>query len=83
MSFYILYDADMGSVAPAYGIYDDLDKALEDKMKMAEAFADEILLEDPKESGVYPEDRPHLIKECLKSIAVQIIDTPINQNSIV
>jgi hypothetical protein len=83
MAYYILYDADMTSVALNYGIYDDIDKALEDKMKMAEAFADEILLEDPEVSGVYPEDRPKLIKDCLKSIAIQIIDTPINQNSIV
>ena len=68
--YYLLYDKELASEGLFYGLFDDIDKAVEAKNELSERFADECLAEAPEESGLTFADRGWLVDECKNSIGL-------------
>ena len=70
---YIVYDADGASEAPVYGVFTSRRRAFEAIDEIALRCVEDMLANDPKETGVTEEDRDWLIKDTKNSFAVQVL----------
>lgn len=73
-TLYVLYDADGASTAPVYGIFTEYDYAEEAANDLCIKWANEILAEPVEETGLTADDGEWLIKDCRKSLAIQIVE---------
>ncbi len=72
-TLYVLYDAEGASSKPVYGIFTDFEFAVQAKKDLAIKWADEMLADDPTETGLDASDRDWLIKDCERIIGIQEI----------
>ena len=73
-TLYVLYDADGASTTPVYGVFTSYDYAEDAANELCIKWVDEILAEPAEETGLTADDRDWLIKDCRKSLAIQIVE---------
>ena len=77
-NLYVVYDADLASECPVYGVFTSLDRAEEAIEQLVAKEVDAILAAPAKETGVTEDDREWLLKDTKRSFAIQILEQGIN-----
>lgn len=75
---YVVYDIDGVSSTPVYGVFTSRRKAFEAIDEIVLKCVNDMLADDPKETGLTEEDRYWLIKDTKSSFAVQVLHNGID-----
>jgi len=83
----MVYDLDGVHEPPSYGIYSTEAKAREAIEKLTNEIVDEMMADDPRETGLEADDRDWLINNTRSAFAIQVleggIDTAVKDSEII
>lgn len=75
---WVVYDFDGASSNPVYGVFTSRTKAFEAIEEITMRCVEDMLADDPKETGLSEDDRSWLIKDTKRSFAVQVLHNGID-----
>lgn len=75
---WVVYDIDGASSNPVFGVFTSRRKAFEAIEEITMRCVEDMLADDPKETGLSEDDRSWLIKDTKRSFAVQVLHNGID-----
>ena len=75
---WVVYDIEGASSYPIYGVFTSRRKAFEAIEEITMRCVEDMLADDPKETGISEDNRSWLIKDTKRSFAVQVLHNGID-----